>query len=463
METKKTMNIPPGTDLNNGLPPQDPPPPDIPDFAELPDEVFDDLPPLLRQCCEKFKDREEQELFLIGALGVLSGIMPNVLGVYFGKAVGPNLYCFVVGRYGSGKGSLMWTRSLGEGVDDHRVKQAAASIVKHSEEMLHYNRQVKLYDKGKLAEPPEMPKPPRHLKLFLPANATKTAVMQLLMENNGRGIIFETEGDTLADMLRQDYGNFSDVLRKAYHHEPVSYYRRQDNEDVTIKFPSLSVLLTGTEDQLRKLIPSIENGLFSRFCFYSIQGGSEFKDPFSIDSYDLDAYFNHVGEMYCGLYKKLEAMDQPVYFSLTAEQKGDFRRRFREQKQEIHDNISPELEGMMNRMGLICFRIAMILSIARNGMVATPGDTRYCLPEDYRTAIALTQHLVQYSLHIYELLLLKRGEKVAELLDKKELVEQACQCKSLGMPFKKIAEHVLGSESKASTVWGWVHKYCKTG
>src|SRR5690606_30104441 len=144
-----------------------------------------------------------------------------------------------------------------------------------------YNRQMALYNKGKLPAPPPMPTPAGHTKLYLPANSTKTAMMQLLMENNGRGIIFETEGDTLADMLRQDYGNFSDVLRKAYHHESVSFFRRANNEDVFIEHPQLSVVLSGTQDQLHRLIPTIENGLFSRFCFYILDQRQGFKDPFA--------------------------------------------------------------------------------------------------------------------------------------------------------------------------------------
>lgn len=456
----RTANIAPNSDMNDGIPPA-PKEPDIPDFSPLPDEVLDDLPPLLRQACEQFKNSEQQEIFLIGALGVLSGIMPNVTGVYDGKRLAPNLYCFVVGRYGTGKGSLTWTRSLGESVDEHRVKQATAAIAAHNEAMLNYNRQVRLYDKGKLASAPEMPKPPKHLKLFLPANATKTAVMQLLMENNGRGIIFETEGDTLADMLRQDYGNFSDVLRKAYHHEPISYYRRQDNEDVKINFPCLSVLLTGTDDQLRKLIPSIENGLFSRFCFYKLQGGSEFRDPFAADSYDLEAYFNHLGELYCDMYKKLEAMTEPVYFSLQPQQKAEFIKHFNEQKADLHDNISADLDGMMNRMGVICFRIAMILTVVRSGMYAQAGATLHCTDADFGNAMAITRHLLQYSLHVYELLQHKQGYTEAPIQNKAELIDEVCRCHKAGFSVRSIADSVLGDRKKSSTVYKWIKKFCK--
>ena len=68
--------------------------------------------------------------------------------------------------------------------------------------------------------------------LFIPANNSATGVFQLLSENDGSGLIFETEGDTLSHSFKSDYGNFSDGLRKASHHEPISFFRRKDNEYV---------------------------------------------------------------------------------------------------------------------------------------------------------------------------------------------------------------------------------------
>jgi len=459
---KKNVNIPPGTDLNKGLPPKQAAE-ELPEFTTMPDELFDDLPNNLRVATEQFKEPQEREVFLIGALGVLSGMLPNVHGVYFGRKVSPNLYCFVMGKYGTGKGALVWAKDLGEGVDAYRVQQANDAMAAHNEEQMNYHRQVKLYDKGKLATPPEQPKPPRHLKLYLPANSTKTAMMQLLMENDGRGIIFETEGDTLADMLRQDYGNFSDVLRKAFHHEPVSYFRRNNNEDVKINYPCLSVVLSGTDDQLRRLVPSIENGLFSRFCFYVLQGNAPFKDPFESDKYDLEAHFNRLAEHYRELYQKLERMDTPIYFTLQPHQKKQFVAAFNQQKEELREHISDDLEGTSNRLGLICFRIAMILTITRYAPMVSPGMTFTCSDDDFETATALTHHLVQYSLHVYEMLQQKgRNIPLAPMDDKQEKKNECCRNYGLGMSIREIAEHVLGDKGKSTTVFKWVKRYCRS-
>ena len=60
-------------------------------------------------------------------------------------------------------------------------------------------------------------KPPERM-LFIPANNSTTGVYQLISDNEGRGLMFETEGDTLTQAFKSDYGNYSDGFRKAFHH-----------------------------------------------------------------------------------------------------------------------------------------------------------------------------------------------------------------------------------------------------
>lgn len=460
------LHIPDGYDMNDGVPPAAPPPP-VSEFAPFPDDIFENLPPHLALACRQFARQEEKELFLVGALGVISGMLPHVQGMYFGRMVGANLYCFIMGRYGTGKGALLWARDLGEAVEAHREAQAKEGFAKHTEEMLHYHRQLKLYDKGKLPAPPEMPKPPRHLKLYLPANSTKTAVMQLLMENDGRGIMFETEGDTLADMLRQDYGNFSDVLRKAFHHEPVSYYRRANNEDVKINYPALSVVLSGTQDQLHKLIPAAENGLFSRFCFYVLQSSAPFYNPFDESKTEHSYYFGVLAAHFLALYMRLEARTEPVLFALRPEQQAAFVTQFDKYKTELR-HLGDDLDGTANRLGLICYRIAMVLTAVRFGG-SVQLDTLTCITADFENACLIVEQLLKHSLYVYEGLESKKAlvpKSVSATMltrnaEKEERIKETCMCYNAGMVYEDIALRVLGKATGVSTVYRWVRDFCK--
>jgi hypothetical protein len=115
-------------------------------------------------------------------------------------------------------------------------------------------------------------------------------------------LIFETEGDTLAQTFKSEHGNYSDGFRKAFHHETISYLRRKDREFVELENPRLSALLSGTPKQVLALIPNAENGLFSRFIFYFMNIKPVWKDVFAGDSNTtLDDYFRHLGDRFFDL------------------------------------------------------------------------------------------------------------------------------------------------------------------
>lgn len=436
--------------------------PPVPDFPEMDRNIFDDLPPLLRVACEQLQDHEEQETFLMGALGVISGMLPNVQGKYMQRRVAPNLYCFVIGKFGTGKGALVWAKDLGAAVDAYRVEQAKKSREEFTGAQAMHYQQMKQFDKGQLQQPPPAPQTPKHLKLFLPANSSKTALMQLLEENDGRGIIFETEGDTLADMLKQEYGNFNDVLRKAFHHETVSFFRRANNEDVNIDRPQLSVILSGTKDQLYRLIPSIENGLYSRFMFYILKGNSKFKNPFDDGGQDLEYYFGVLANKFLQLYQLLEAQDEPVYFKLQPHQQQQFVQTFAGLKEDLSENLSEDLEGSVNRLGLIAYRIAMVLTVVR--FIDNPLHSLTCLDADFNNAVTITKHLLHYNLHIYEGFQTHSNNPqvtIPAFANKAEQVEECCRQYSQGISMKNIALNILGTETKKSTVWGWIDRVCR--
>ena len=68
-------------------------------------------------------------MFLIGALGVISGLLPNVKGNYSGKWISPNLYVYVLAGYGGGKGGLDFARDLGKQIQESKSEQLETSKI----------------------------------------------------------------------------------------------------------------------------------------------------------------------------------------------------------------------------------------------------------------------------------------------------------------------------------------------
>jgi hypothetical protein len=113
---------------------------------------------------------------------------------------------------------------------------------------------------------------PKPMSVILPSNIT---LARLIEHFEGQGvslplILIENEIDSLFTSLKSNYGGFKSDLRKAFHHEPISSSKKANDELVFIPFPRLSVLVTGTLEQSRRLFTPLEDGFFSRFLiFYS--------------------------------------------------------------------------------------------------------------------------------------------------------------------------------------------------
>ncbi|MCB0698993.1 MAG: DUF3987 domain-containing protein [Chitinophagales bacterium] len=425
-------------------------------YRNIPTNIFMHLPKLLREPCLRFTDEAERELFLIGAIGVVSGMLPNYTGGYFGHETGTNLYCFIIGRYGTGKGALKWAQKLGEATHQYKLQSAKETEQRYKADKAEYLRKQAQYNKGELKDPPQEPATPRHLKLFIPANTTKTAVMQLLQENDGSGIIFETEGDTLADMLRQDYGNFSDILRKAYHHEALSFFRRANNEDVEVRHPALSVVLSGTYDQLLKLIPTIDNGLFSRFMYYLLDGNDEFRNPFEKNDAGHASALTHYSEELLQLYRALEERQVPLKFFLSQKQQQEFVGFFTYMKEWIRDTISDDMEGSVNRMAIMAYRIAMILTVLRHygdyNKLNPIGIT--CTDEDMDAACKIVDVLAYNATDVYRYLE-QNGLRRAPTNKKEVSDDERLLCyryKQQGMSNRQIAINVFGNVNSKNKV-----------
>lgn len=365
----------------------------------------DALSDFLQAIMKADSDPAIQNLLLFGSLVSLSSVMPSVSGIYGGKRVYPNLYGFVVAPPASSKGKLADVIQLVKPIDDEIRLQCRQEQEQYQLELAKYKA-----DKNPDAVAPKQP-PLR--KLLLPANASSTALYQALNDNHGRGLTFETEGDTVSLTLKSDYGNYSDGLRKAFHHEAISYMRRKDAEDAYIAKPRWSVLLSGTPAQVTTFIPNSENGLFSRFIFYCVPRNYDWMNVFATEQ-PMEDYFADLGERYLPLYHELCQRTNPLTFRLTADQQRRFNDYFAGIQSEYAGLYGDDLIASIRRLGLICFRIAMVLSVTRlitptglaDGMENVQMLNYFtCSDEDFCAATNIVETLMQHTAAVYANLL----------------------------------------------------------
>ena len=361
---------------------------DMPTFSQ---DIKDTLPSLLAQIVSKANSPEDADLLLLGSLTVFSACLPNVFGNYGGREVFPNLFLFITAQASAGKGRLTLCRHLVQPIHDS-LKQLYAA------EMEEYKRLQNEYALDKKNNEP--PQEPPLKTLLIPANSSATSVYQVLNDSQGVGLMFETEGDTLANTFKSDYGNFSDGFRKAFHHEMISYTRRKDREFVELARPRLSALLSGTPRQILSLISDAENGLFSRFIFYYMNVRLEWLNVFADNAETLDQYFEQLGKQFFELYRILQA-SQPIRFALSAQQQEQFNSFFAQVQKEYSNLFGLDIVASVRRLGFITFRIAMILTSLRIIDGCEISNLIVCDNSDFQSALTMGRVLLQHTAKVF--------------------------------------------------------------
>jgi hypothetical protein len=351
----------------------------------IPKSVFANLPDLLKQVVSKADSPEDADLLLLGSMTVFSACLPNIYGLYNQCEVYPNLFLFVVAKASAGKGRLSLCRRL------------VAPIHKHLRELYAiekelYESDLQRYTTAKNKEDITKPQEPPLRTLFIPANNSATGLFQLLKENEEKGLIFETEGDTLSQTFKSEHGNYSDGFRKAFHHEPISYNRRKDREFVELAHPQLSALLSGTPKQVLSLIPDAENGLFSRFLFYYINLQPVWKNVFAgNENAPLEFQFDQIANDFQTLFHCLQQQPDRLRFALSAKQQAEFNAYFDTTQQQFHNQFGDSFIGTVRRLGLSTFRMAMIFTALRLYENRNSPQIIICADIDFWAAMEITK------------------------------------------------------------------------
>ncbi len=395
----------------------------------FPPTVYATLPEFLRHSCRTFEGREA-DVLLTSLLTLLSGAFPTVSGTYDGKLTGLNLYALIAAPAASGKGTMAWAQHVVR-VRHRQLEQANQQARREYQMELTQYQASKRSTKGGAGSPPEEPVSKR---LLLPADASFAALVQALVENDGQGIFCEPEADTLSAILKnQDWGSWGPLLRNAFHHEPYATLRKGTGQ-LEVARPALSVLLTGTPHQVQRLLPDVENGLYSRFLFYTFTSEPYWRDTFAARE-PLDKYYEQLGQELAAM---IIAVTAPVNIELTAEQQARHRAAFAAWTDDIN-NAYPAQHSTLRRLGLCAFRLAMLLTLLRTFEDGVqPAGTLVCSDQDFDTAMSL---ITVFRAHTNHLLQTLSPEKPADGLagEQASLKTRARELQAAGQSIRQIA------------------------
>lgn len=362
--------------------------------------IYNDLPIILERATGTMNIRQEKDLVLIGSIATISSILLPFRTIYHGRTIFPNMFLFVPGPAGSGKGRLDFCYRLVRPIHQDKRDLWLLAQEEYKQELDRY-RALSKKEKANATSPV---KPPITL-LRVPANCSATSFAEA-MADNGNMLMFEAEGDTVVNTFKSDYGNYSDNFRKAFAHEEFGYLRRgNDSEEKEVQNPRLSVVLSGTPEQVKSLIPNAENGLLSRFIFYCMSATDEWLDGFS--GYDtdnpLEKVFDDLGAEIENFYQHLTQISE-VWFTLSIVQQQRFNDYFAGEKQRMKELNGDLYNASTHRLSWACLRIAMVLTALRCMDRGSVPEKIECSDADFNIALSIIRTVSEHNDYIFNVL-----------------------------------------------------------
>ena len=339
------------------------------------------LPKLLEQALSVAPEGETRDMLLLSLLTNCGYALP-AMRMLHGRphhTYCPELLTMVVAPAASGKGIMNYGRLLLQAIEGANGKQ-----------------------------------------VYIPANSSASALLKVMDEYEGRGIVFATEMDTLTQTLRAAYGQFGDIVRCIFEHETVSQLRRQNNEFIEIRNPRIAMLLSGTPNQVAPLLRNRENGLMSRFACYVVNSRMEFNDnvwdvkeegnmPSEAVLYDRLA--SELGDRYLWM----ETAGHECYFYLTDAQLKTIKRMFRSEYDTYSQEFGDLFDASLKRMPVIMKRIGMILTGLRLDMTKPLPERVVCSEEDFQTMLLIGHKLLMHAAMVFLMMPELKATPVGEI------------------------------------------------
>lgn len=177
-----------------------------------------------------------------------------------------NLQVMVVGGAGAGKSRVALLDRLVEPIDRELRLAHRRRMDDYRRELLRHTVALQEWKKnGGRGDPPLPPDEPLPRSLLLADATTQAALVRWLAGNDGHpSLMRHDELTTLVGALQSKYGNFGDILKKAFDNGKHEKQLRTDDEGYYIRRVGLATVFSTTPGVLRTFIGSYEDGLASR-------------------------------------------------------------------------------------------------------------------------------------------------------------------------------------------------------
>ena len=194
---------------------------------------------------------------------------------------------------------------------------------------------------------------------------------------------------------------------------------------------------------------------------YKLKSNPEFIDVFDKKQNHYPDCFEKLGEKFLKIYNYLNSLKEPIKFELTDNQQIKFFAFFKEAKKEVSEHVSTDLEGTVNRLGLIYFRLSMIFTVLETFDTGEEPHLLLCEDKHADNALRITKILFRHSLAIYYEMpkrkAVQKESQVGKLALKQSQILQLIELKKEGKSYWEMAILVFNDDKMKSKVYRYLN------
>ena len=139
----------------------------------------------------------------------------------------------------------------------------------------------------------------------------------------------------------------------------------------------------------------------------------EWKNVFAESQETLDESFKKIGNEFYDLYKLLKTQHR-IRFAFTTSQQEQFNAFFEQVQTEYSMLFGLDIVASIRRLGLITFRIAMILTVLNVQEYEDLSQILLCSDTDFSTTMTIVKTLLKHTSKVYETLPIKESTATAK-------------------------------------------------
>lgn len=215
---------------------------------------------------------------------------------------------------------------------------------------------------------------------------------------------------------------------------------------------------------MRRLIPDTENGLLSRFILYRMPTNTRWHRTMVRHDDPSDVRFQRIGSDFHKRLISFVGVGNKYEFLIPDSLGTAFDDEFSLVNDDCCEIVDKAVAGVVRRMGLIAFRMMMVLTALRAMGSERHGERLVCDKRDYTTAMLICRTLLTHSLHFYTTMS-QQKRKPAEGEEKGAAMRRNKFLNGLPDRFtrKEYDERVRAEGENHSTAEKWLARYIADG